>query len=121
MTKNDKNGARAYIYTRVSTVMQVDGFSLEAQKRRIEEYATYQHMKVVGMYSDEGTSGKNIEGRPQFQQMLEDIKCGKDGVKFVLVFKLSRFGRNAADTLSSLQLMQDYGVNLICLYYLQHR
>ena len=53
MTKNEKNGARAYIYTRVSTVMQVDGFSLEAQKRRIEEYATYQHMKVVGMYSDE--------------------------------------------------------------------
>ena len=115
MTKNEKNGARAYIYTRVSTVMQVDGFSLEAQKRRIEEYATYQHMKVVGMYSDEGTSGKNIEGRPQFQQMLEDIKSGKDGVKFVLVFKLSRFGRNAADTLSSLQLMQDYGVNLICV------
>ena len=40
---------------------------------------------------------------------------GKDGVDFVLVFKLSRFGRNAADVLSSLQLMQDYGVNLICV------
>ena len=47
--------------------------------------------------------------------MLEEIASGKDGVSFVLVFKLSRFGRNAADVLSSLQLMQDYGVNLICV------
>ena len=38
--------------------------------------------------------------------MLNDIEDGKDGVDFVLVFKLSRFGRNAADVLSSLQLMQ---------------
>ena len=27
--------------------------------------------------------------------MMEDIKSGKDGVSYVLVFKLSRFGRNA--------------------------
>ena len=47
--------------------------------------------------------------------MMEDIKSGKDGVSFVLVFKLSRFGRNAADVLSTLQTMQDYGVNLICV------
>lgn len=33
----------------------------------------------------------------------------------MLVFKLSRFGRNAADVLYSLQLMQDFGVNLICI------
>ena len=33
----------------------------------------------------------------------------------MLVFKLSRFGRNAADTLNSLQFMEDYGVNLLCV------
>ena len=47
--------------------------------------------------------------------MMEDIKSGKDVVSFVLVFKLSRFGRNAADVLNSLQVMQDFGVNLICV------
>lgn len=46
---------------------------------------------------------------------MEDIKSGKDGVAYVLVFKLSRFGRNAADVLSTLQVMQDFGVNLICV------
>ena len=72
-------------------------------------------MEIVGEYSDEGYSGKNIKGRQEFMRMLNDIEDGKDGVDFVLVFKLSRFGRNAADVLSSLQLMQDYGVNLICV------
>lgn len=47
--------------------------------------------------------------------MLDDIQSGKDDVEYVLVFKLSRFGRNAADVLYSLQLMQDFGVNLICV------
>lgn len=69
-------------------------------------------MKVVGEYSDEGRSGKNITGRPEFKKMLQDIKSSKDDVDYVLVFKLSRFGRNAADTLNSLQYMEDYGVNL---------
>lgn len=72
-------------------------------------------MEIVGEYSDEGHSGKKIKGRQEFMRMLNDIEDGKDGVDFVLAFKLSRFGRNAADVLSSLQLMQDYGVNLICV------
>lgn len=62
-----------------------------------------------------GKSGRSIEGRAQFIQMMDDIKAEKDRVSYVLVFKLSRFGRNAADVLSSLQVMQDYGVNLICV------
>ena len=72
-------------------------------------------MVIVGEYSDEGKSGKSIEGRQEFMQMLRDIEEGKDRVEFVLVYKLSRFGRNAADVLNSLQRMQDFGVNLICV------
>lgn len=104
-----------YIYTRVSTAMQVDGYSLDAQREKLRKYADFQELHIAGEYSDEGKSGKNIANRPQFQQMLQDIETGKDDVSFVLVFKLSRFGRNAADVLSSLQFMQDYGVNLICV------
>ena len=106
---------RCYIYTRVSTAIQVDGYSLDAQKDKLRKYAEFQDMEIVGEYSDEGHSGKNIKGRQEFMRMLNDIEDGKDGVDFVLVFKLSRLGRNAADVLSSLQLMQDYGVNLICV------
>ncbi|MBO4839212.1 MAG: recombinase family protein [Lachnospiraceae bacterium] len=95
--------------------MQVDGYSLDAQREKLRKYAEYEDMAVAGEYSDEGFSGKNIQGRREFQRMLSDIQEGKDGVNFVLVFKLSRFGRNAADVLNSLQTMQDFGVNLICV------
>ena len=106
---------KCYLYTRVSTSMQVDGFSLDAQRDKLRKYAEYQDMVIAGEYSDEGKSGKSVEGRPEFLRMLRDIEDEKDHVSFVLVFKLSRFGRNAADVLTSLQKMQDFGVNLICV------
>ena len=110
-----KKQTKCYLYTRVSTSIQVDGYSLDAQREKLRKYADYEDMTIAGEYSDEGFSGKNIQGRPDFQRMMEDIQSGKDGVSFVLVFKLSRFGRNAADVLNSLQIMQDFGVNLICV------
>ncbi len=106
---------RCYTYTRVSTAMQVDGYSLNAQREKLHKYAEYQGMQIVGEFTDEGRSGKNVVGRLAFQDMLSKIKNGEDNVSYVLVFKLSRFGRNAADVLNSLQLMQDNGVNLICV------
>ena len=110
-----KKQLKCYLYTRVSTSMQVDGYSLDAQRDKLRKYAAYEDMVIAGEYSDEGFSGKNIQGRQDFQRMLNDIQDCKDGVSYVLVFKLSRFGRNAADVLNSLQLMQDFGVNLICV------
>ena len=112
---NREKKIKVYTYTRVSTTMQVDGYSLDAQKAKMKAYADYNDYEIVGEYEDAGKSGKSIEGRAQFSQMMEDIKSGKDGVSYVLVFKLSRFGRNAADVLSSLQVMQDFGVNLVCV------
>ena len=35
---------KCYIYTRVSTSMQVDGYSLDAQKEKLRKYAAYQDM-----------------------------------------------------------------------------
>lgn len=106
---------KVYTYTRVSTAMQIDGYSLDAQKARMKAFAEYNGYEIVNEYEDAGKSGKSIEGRLEFNRMIGDIKTSKDGVSFVLVFKLSRFGRNAADVLSTLQIMQDFGVNLICV------
>lgn len=95
--------------------MQIDGYSLDAQKTKMKAFCDYNEYEIAGEYEDAGKSGKSIEGRVSFNQMMEDIKSGKDGVSYVLVFKLSRFGRNAADVLATLQVMQDFGVNLICV------
>ena len=110
-----KEKTKVYLYTRVSTAMQIDGYSLEAQKTKMKAFCDYNEYEIVGEYEDAGKSGKSIEGRIAFNQMMDDIKSGKDEVSYVLVFKLSRFGRNAADVLATLQVMQDFGVNLICV------
>lgn len=115
MTEPKKKLIKAYSYIRVSTAMQVEGYSVEAQRNTIFKYAKEHDMIVVHEYQDLGVSGKNIEKRPCFKEMLNDIANNKDDVKFVLVFKLSRFGRNTADVVSSLQYIQDYGVNLVCI------
>ena len=103
----------AYIYTRVSTIIQVDGFSLDAQEEEIRAFAKLHDISIVGKYSDEGKSGKNAEHRPAFNQMMNDIRCKKDNVKYVLVFKLSRFARNTSDTAKYLQELASYGVGLL--------
>ena len=82
-----KEKVKVYTYTRVSTAMQKDGYSLDAQKDRMKAFADYNDYEIVGTYEDAGKSGKSVEGRLEFNRMMEDIKSGKDGVSFVLVFK----------------------------------
>ncbi len=110
----NREGKKCVIYPRVSTEMQVEGFSLDGQKRSLMRFADREGMEVIGVYEEAGKSGKTIEGRPEFKRMLHDIKNGLD-IEYVLVYKLSRFGRNAADILNSLEYIQSYGINLICI------
>ena len=49
---------KVYTYTRVSTAMQIDGYSLEAQKNRIKAFADYSQFNIVHEYEDAGKSGK---------------------------------------------------------------
>ena len=51
---------KCYIYTRVSTVAQMEGFSLEAQQERLKEFANYKNLEIAGEYCDAGKSGKSI-------------------------------------------------------------
>ncbi len=110
----NRSGKKCVLYPRVSTEMQVDGFSLDGQKHSLKRFADREEMEIVDIYEDAGKSGKSIEGRPAFKQMLFDIENGLE-IDYILVYKLSRFGRNAADILNSLEHVQAFGVNLICI------
>lgn len=104
---------RVFAYTRVSTAMQVDGKSLEGQLAEIKKYCSSYNMDIVHVYSDEGKSGKSIAGREEFQKMLSDLE--DNPVDYVVVWKLSRFGRNACDSLNALKKLQRYGTELIAV------
>ena len=95
---------KAYVYTRVSTEMQIDGFSLDGQISEIEDFCSRNNILIVGRYSDKGKSGASIAKRDDFKRMLQDIELRKDNVDYVVVYKLSRFGRSLIDTMNSLQI-----------------
>ena len=59
--------------------MQVDGFSLSAQKEDITKYANGLGIQIVDEFCDEGRSGKS-DDRADFQRMMDAIKTNKDGV-----------------------------------------
>ena len=105
---------KAYAYTRVSTSMQVEGYSLNAQKERIANHAKALDLQIIREFSDEGKSGTSIEGREDFQRMIEYVKAGED-VDYIIVFKLSRFGRNTRDVLNTFEILQEHEVDLICI------
>jgi site-specific DNA recombinase len=110
-----KTGKKCVVYIRVSSERQVKGYSLDGQKHYLKEWAERQGMSVLAVYVEEGKSGKSIEGRTEFQKMLESIQAGTIDADYVIVFKLSRFGRNAKDILNSLELIMRYGVHLLCI------
>ena len=63
-----KKQKKCYIYTHVSTAIQVDGYSLDAQKDKLRKFAEYQDMPIAEEFSDEDHSGKkgNREAQNQF-------------------------------------------------------
>ena len=89
------------IYTRVSTTMQVDGYSLDAQKEKLKRYAEFQNMEIVNEYSDEGKSGKSVEGRPEFQRMLENIE------RFTYEIDTYGYRDSVSDRESQIQMIAD--------------
>ncbi len=84
----------AYGYCRFSSSHQNET-SIEGQKNAIKIYARDFGFNIVGWYVDRAISGKTAERRPQFMQMMQDIKSG--AVSAVLVHKLDRFSRSQAD------------------------
>ncbi len=88
---------RAALYLRVSTEEQAkEGFSVSAQRERLEAYCASQGWTIADTYADEGFSGKNLD-RPEMQRMLMDISSGL--VDVVLTWKLDRLSRRQVDAL----------------------
>lgn len=93
---------RAAIYIRVSTEEQAkEGYSISAQKKRLQAFCASQDWDVAGLYPDEGKSAKDTN-RPQLQKMLKDIEDGK--IDCVLVYRLDRLTRSVFDLYKLLEV-----------------
>lgn len=86
---------RAALYTRVSTVYQVDKDSLPLQKQELIGYCKYSlGIEDYVIFEDAGYSGKNTD-RPAFQRMMEQVRQGL--FSHIVVWKIDRVSRNLLD------------------------
>jgi len=98
-------------YIRVSTTGQAEeGYSLEAQRKKIAAYCDLHDMDLTEIIADEGLSGKSISGRPGIQRVLDLVKCGK--VHHVVILKLDRLARNVKEAVEISDMLQKKGVAL---------
>ena len=101
------------LYVRVSTDMQVEGYSIDAQIDLLKSYLKSKEWENFEIYTDPGFSGKNLE-RPAIQKLIQDCKDGK--IDTVLVFKLDRISRSQKDTLYLIEeIFNKYDVGFISI------
>jgi site-specific DNA recombinase len=91
---------KAAIYIRVSTQEQVENYSIEAQKERLEAYCKAKNWDIYNTYIDGGYSGATLD-RPDLKRLLKDLK----NIDVVIVYKLDRLSRSQKDTL---ELIEDH-------------
>ncbi len=106
---------RAGIYLRVSSEEQVEGFSLDAQRRALREFCAGKGWQVVEEYADEGRSARSdqLEKRPAFKRLMEDVAAGLLNV--VVVHKLDRFARNIRVTFEQFEVLRRHDVAFVSL------
>lgn len=97
-------------YTRVSTQRQAKkGESLLTQETAIKKFAELKGYELVEIYSDEGISGGTVEGRPALTRLLASL----DGIKCLIVYRLSRLGRNSRELLNNVNDLQKAGLEIV--------
>ncbi len=99
--------SRVALYARVSSQMQTEGKSIDAQLAEMREYAQARGWKIVAEYVDAGVSATRMD-RPEFQRMLEDMKEGRFDI--ILVHDLSRLSRNVYDAFDIFAQLGQHGV-----------
>jgi site-specific DNA recombinase len=101
---------KAVMYARYNQ----QGGSADSQLSAIRDFANEQKVTIVKEYVDEACSA-NMNHRPQFIQMIDDITSGKIMVDFCYIHRLDRFARNAYDFTAYHNKLQVKGVKLIAV------
>jgi site-specific DNA recombinase len=90
---------RSALYGRVSSEEQLEGYSIDAQRRNYQLLVQGRGWESVAEYIEEGRSARseNINKRPKFKEAIEDGLKGKYDV--LVVDNLDRFARKLLVTL----------------------
>ena len=109
----DNERKTAGVYIRVSTEDQArEGFSLGEQEEKLLQLCNFKDLEVYKVYKDAGISAKDMEHRPQFQAMLQDMKEGK--INYIVAYKLDRITRSVRDLEELISVLEQYNCFLLC-------
>lgn len=102
-------------YIRVSSQEQIEGYSLDAQRRAIRQLCKERGWKLVKEYADEGISARydNISKRPGFFAIMEEAKAG--AFDTLVVHKFDRLSRRLIVTLTTMEELRKSGVTFLSI------
>ena len=89
-----------------------NGFSLGEQQEKLEALCKYKGFEVFKVYKDAGISAKDMEHRPEFQQMLQDMRDKK--INYIVAYKLDRVTRSVRDLEVLITELEKHHCYLIC-------
>ncbi|ERN52801.1 recombinase family protein [Alkalihalophilus marmarensis] len=99
---------RVAVYIRVSTQEQAqEGYSIKAQRKKLEAYALSQEWEIVQFYVDEGLSAKDMN-RPELQRLLNNMEEG--AFDCVLVYRLDRLTRSVLDLYEMIKKFEKHDI-----------
>jgi site-specific DNA recombinase len=106
---------KAALYARVSSEEQVEGYSIDAQRRAFQTMVEGRGWTAYREYVEEGKSARtdNINRRPAFKEMVADALAKKFDV--LVVHKLDRFSRNLRVTLEYFDKLSKAGVTFLSI------
>ena len=109
---SEKPRKRAVIYARYSSDNQRTE-SIDEQVRACKYYAQHTgQYEIIGIYKDEALSGyRNIHKRDGFTKLIADAEAHK--FEAVIVYELSRFARNASDTIVYTDKLKQLGIEFV--------
>jgi DNA invertase Pin-like site-specific DNA recombinase len=101
---------RVYGYARVSTKDQ----NLDLQIEGIQNYCRNRKFDLQEIFAEKA-SGKDVDGRPRFKEMLELLETNPLEIGAVIVYKLDRLGRSIADLIKIIVFLGEHKVQFISI------
>lgn len=109
-TPTEKRLLRVAAYCRVSTRHEEQQYSLAAQTSYYTNYIqNHPNWVLVEVYSDTA-SGTRTNQRPSYQKLMKD--CSKRKIDLILVKSLSRFGRDALETIRQIRRLKKMSIGV---------
>ena len=102
---------RVAAYARVSTNSEEQATSYAAQVKYYTEHIRSKSEWIfVNVYTDKGITGTSTKKREGFNQMVQDALDGK--IDLIITKSVSRFARNTVDSLTTIRLLKEHGVEV---------